>query len=204
MRLTRTGWLVTTLAAVSTYVLAPDAPVCVRALTGTSYPDALIALASLVQLALSGWVLLTVLLSVAGRSSRIARAVAPAAVRRALFVGAVGALTLAPAHADEFAAPSGQAAHSVDGLRLPDRPAAPGTTAPTPRRAHPQADPVVVRAGDTLWGIAARSLPSDASPADVGHAVARWHAANRGVIGPEPDLIFPGQHLTPPIGKDHP
>ncbi|MFC8922745.1 LysM peptidoglycan-binding domain-containing protein [Cellulosimicrobium sp. NPDC057127] len=57
---------------------------------------------------------------------------------------------------------------------------------------------VVVLRGDTLWAIAARALPADASDADVAAAVERWHAANVDVIGADPDLIRPGQVLVAP------
>ncbi|MRK01019.1 LysM peptidoglycan-binding domain-containing protein [Aeromicrobium sp. S22] len=203
MRLSGWGWAMTALAAGSVYVLAPEAASSADALAGPSFAAALLALGSLVQLALSGWVLGAVLLTLAARSSRLACAVMPAAMRRALFVGAVGAMTLAPAHAEEIAAPGSRAPHSVNGLRLPDRPTAAAPSDVTSRaRATPR--PVIVRPGDTLWAIASRSLPPDASPAVVAHAVERWHAANRTAIGSDPDLIFPGQHLTPPTGKDHP
>jgi hypothetical protein len=78
----------------------------------------------------------------------------------------------------------------VQGLPLPDR----ATTGALPggarmsRQGRPPAAPVVVvRAGDTLWDLA------DESPA--------WHriyALNRDVIGPDPDLIRPGQQLRLP------
>lgn len=60
------------------------------------------------------------------------------------------------------------------------------------------ADEVVVKRGDTLWAIAARTLPGDASAADVMRAVASWHDTNREVIGDDPDLILPGQVLRAP------
>lgn len=47
--------------------------------------------------------------------------------------------------------------------------------------------------GDTLWDIAARHGGSD--PATSWPA---WWEANRSVIGPNPDLILPGQQLTVP------
>jgi len=62
----------------------------------------------------------------------------------------------------------------------------------------PAAEVVVVR-GDTLWSIAARHLPPDATAADVASAVQRWHAANADVVGDDPDLILPGQVLTAPV-----
>lgn len=65
----------------------------------------------------------------------------------------------------------------------------------------PPRDPLVVRPGDSLWTIAAadleaRDLPADA--ANVAREWPRWYAANRAVVGPDPHLIHPGQHLQPP------
>ncbi|WP_277209828.1 LysM peptidoglycan-binding domain-containing protein [Isoptericola croceus] len=60
------------------------------------------------------------------------------------------------------------------------------------------ADEIVVKRGDTLWDIAARELPGDATPADVLRAVTSWHDTNRDVIGDDPDLILPGQVLRAP------
>jgi hypothetical protein len=59
-------------------------------------------------------------------------------------------------------------------------------------------DEVVVRRGDTLWAIAARALGPGADAAEVATAWPRWYAANRGAIGPDPDLIRPGTLLVPP------
>ena len=69
---------------------------------------------------------------------------------------------------------------------------------------HPRAtaaveDHVVVRRGDTLWHIAGRYLGADASAAEIATEWPRWWAANRDVIGPDPDVILPGQVLRPPI-----
>jgi nucleoid-associated protein YgaU len=53
-----------------------------------------------------------------------------------------------------------------------------------------------VRPGDTLWSLAERRLPE---PAGARQVTAGWHAIyrrNRGVIGPDPDLIRPGQVLV--------
>lgn len=61
-----------------------------------------------------------------------------------------------------------------------------------------QAATVVVLRGDTLWGIAARHLPADASAADVAAAWPAWYAANAATIGPDPGLILPGQVLVVP------
>ncbi len=88
---------------------------------------------------------------------------------------------------------------------LPPRPPA---TAPADRdpllmscsRSAGEAPQVVVRRGDSLWSIAARQLGPDADPATIAAAVPRWHAANRAVIGPNPNLLQVGQVLTAPNG----
>jgi hypothetical protein len=57
---------------------------------------------------------------------------------------------------------------------------------------------VVVRRGDSLWSIAARQLGPDPSEAEIAEAWPAWYAANRVVIGPDPDLLLPGQVLRAP------
>jgi len=49
-----------------------------------------------------------------------------------------------------------------------------------------------------LWSIAARHLAPGASDAQVDAAWRAWYAANRPVIGADPDLILPGQLLHAP------
>ena len=96
-------------------------------------------------------------------------------------VALVGALA-APAQAG----PDRPRPGLLSGLPLPERAEGP---------AHPAPLAVVVRRGDTLWAIAERDLPTDAG---VGEISERWHAVyrrNRGVVGPDPDLILPGQVL---------
>jgi LysM repeat protein len=59
----------------------------------------------------------------------------------------------------------------------------------------------VVVPGDSLWNIAERTLQQQGQPAQVGAIDRMWraiYAANRAVIGDDPDLIFPGTHLTIP------
>jgi LysM repeat protein len=57
---------------------------------------------------------------------------------------------------------------------------------------------VVVRRGDSLWAIAARHLDAGASDAEIARAWPRWYAANREVIGDDPDLLHPGMVLQVP------
>ena len=84
---------------------------------------------------------------------------------------------------------------------VPERPvvrpqASPDLVAGTPRRT-PAAEVVVLR-GDSLWSIVARHLGPEASDAEVAAQWPRWHAANRSVIGDDPDLLLPGQVLRAP------
>lgn len=77
----------------------------------------------------------------------------------------------------------------------------PGLLLPAPSRA-PLADfsPFeVVRPGDCLWAIAARTLGPLASDAEIAHEWPRWYATNRELIGNDPNLLTPGTLLqTPP------
>lgn len=62
----------------------------------------------------------------------------------------------------------------------------------------------VVLRGDTLWAIAARHLGPDACDAQISQEWRRWYAVNRDLIGPDPDLILPGQVLRPPTSVTAP
>ena len=97
----------------------------------------------------------------------------------------------------------------VPGGWTPDRPALPHRqdarsrslvrlVVSTPRTGNAVLEEVVVRRGDSLWDIAARHLGADASAAEIATEWPRWHAANAAVIGPDPDLLLPGQRLLPP------
>ena len=70
--------------------------------------------------------------------------------------------------------------------------------APPPRPAASAHDLVTVRRGDSLWTIAARHLGPDASDAQISREWPRWYAANRDVVGEDPDVILPGVQLRPP------
>jgi hypothetical protein len=58
--------------------------------------------------------------------------------------------------------------------------------------------PATVRRGDSLWLIAERGLGHGASNSAIAAEWPRWYAANRAVIGDDPDLVLPGQQLRPP------
>ncbi|MDN5795573.1 MAG: LysM peptidoglycan-binding domain-containing protein [Intrasporangium sp.] len=78
-----------------------------------------------------------------------------------------------------------------------------GLLVPTPRAAHFPDDVVTVRQGDSLWSLAARQLGRDASDRQIALAWPEWYALNVQVIGPDPDLIHPGQQLRIPTLGEH-
>ena len=63
--------------------------------------------------------------------------------------------------------------------------------------AGPPGTVTVVR-GDSLWAIAHRHLGAQANAQQIAREWPRWYAANRTVIGPNPNLIRAGQVLTVP------
>ena len=93
----------------------------------------------------------------------------------------------------------------LDGLPLPDRPVGRPPTAAASAPAPAPAD-VTVRPGDTLWSLAAGALPDDATDSVVDRTWRAWYAANRRTVGPDPDLLLPGQRLVapdePPPGRN--
>jgi hypothetical protein len=174
------------------------------------------ALAAISAAALAGcwvWLALSVVVVVAdavtgavspGRPARGRRWV-PAGLRRAVLaccgVALVGSLA-APAHADTTS--QAQAVHArTDGLPLPDR-ALGGPPADDGRPAAAATAPsvVTVRAGDTLWAIARRFLPPDATTTEIAAAWRRIARANANRLGAGPDLIYPGTRLRVPRPLD--
>lgn len=102
-----------------------------------------------------------------------------------------------------ISAPPGEGVHP---MWKPSGPVVePGPLSAQPLRSARQqsdAEPghVTVKAGETLWSIAARELGgSTASDVDVALEWPRWYEANRAVIGDNPDLLLPGQVLRPPV-----
>ena len=153
------------------------------ALRGDEFPSALLALVSVVTVAVGAWALLVALLASTPALRGLAVALTPRVLRGLVFAGVAGALTVPAAQAED---------RGVDGLRLPDRPLVAGIEPVA------QQSTVVVRTGDTLWAIARARLGSSTGVAATAREVAHWHAANRAVIGDDPDLIHPGQRLDPP------
>lgn len=67
-----------------------------------------------------------------------------------------------------------------------------------PGRSDPAVQTVVVRAGDSLWRLAAEQLGPLATDADIAAHWPRWYERNRDVIGADPHLIIPGQVFEAP------
>lgn len=57
---------------------------------------------------------------------------------------------------------------------------------------------VTVMPGDTLWSISAEHLGPYATDVEIAAEWPRWYAANRQVIGADPNLVLPGHVLTAP------
>ena len=104
-------------------------------------------------------------------------------------------------------------------LDWPDGGAAPtpAPTAPAPEPAPvlgaavssgQAADAVVVQPGDTLWGLAEQALEEQQGTAPTDRQVAAawpsWWAANRPVVGEDPDLLRPGTALQQPEATQPP
>ncbi|NYD40966.1 LysM peptidoglycan-binding domain-containing protein [Nocardioides panaciterrulae] len=203
--------------------LGPDLAAAAAAARGgrlatAPFADLLEWLCAGVSLAVAAWLWCgTVLLAAtaAGGQRRPRTGGLPAPVRRLVLVACgaavAGGLAL-PAHAQPAQqAPHshqehgrGTAAASLDGLPLPER-----ATGAAPRRSAAsrpamalapvhRSGTVVVRPGDTLWALAGRALPGAATDRTLTLRWQRLYALNRAVIGPDPDLIRPGERLRVP------
>lgn len=109
----------------------------------------------------------------------------------------------------------GDAARPAPTLPVPGWPGS-GAPASAPSSANGPAQPrqpagasspgrgVVVGPGDSLWRIAAARLGDRSTPRQIAASWPRWYAANRTVIGADPDLIKPGQLLQAPVSTQGP
>jgi hypothetical protein len=171
--------------------------------------EAVVRLCLAVLLAAAAWAWLAVLgVVVEAWRGRPTRHRSPAPLRRVVLlccgVALVGPAGVASADADRPAPQVG-----IEGLPLPERATGPAhAPPPAPRstqaqaRHHDRTQTVVVGPGDCLWHLAAADLAPGASAAQV---AAHWHAIyrrNTTVIGPDPDLIRPGQRLVLPPHRD--
>ena len=171
-------------------------------LHAVTYDDLLVGLATRVLLACGVWALLMVLAAcleagTRGRVRATSWVATPPALRRVL-VTALGVLLAGAAPGPVWAALA-PPPHRPDPFGRSDR------VLPVPSRPWGAVAPraLTVRPGDTLWGLAAAQTRPGAGDAEVLAGVHRWYAHNRRVIGPDPDLIRPGQHLVPPPARPH-
>lgn len=198
-------WLAVTVAALLTGRALPAAwrDAGAGAPAGDAVADALVAGCATVLAVALGWLWLVTSVTVAQVLAGAAPSGAGATRRLVLLACGVAAVaaTTVPAHADGGPGDTRRAVQQLVGLSLPDRAVAPATPTPEPPTrtvATPRAgDDVryVVRPGDSLWSIAR------AHPAAGEDVERRWRAiwaANRDVVGTDPDLIHPGQALRLP------
>lgn len=186
-------------------------------IAGQRPDETIAAVAGLAAYAVVAWLSVGLLAAAAGRlpgamgrrAQRVAEALTPVALRRltaAAMGAALGLGGAAPAQADTD--PAGLDWPAATATATPATAAAPRAarasavppvpTGPTPRADRQPATEVTVRPGDCLWTIAAQHLPGAPTAAQIADSWPRWYEANRDVIGPEPDLVLPGQRLTPP------
>jgi hypothetical protein len=139
---------------------------------------------------------------VGGAARRLVGVLLPAGARRgaALALG-LGLGIAAPALAHGGSAAGGPPLAVVAASAVvPDWPADDGEAIPDWPAEQPADAHVVVR-GDCLWDIAERRLAGSGTPvtdAAIAAQVHAWWTANADVIGPDPDLILPGQVLRAP------
>jgi nucleoid-associated protein YgaU len=170
-----------------------------------SFDDLLVVLATWVLRGCACWAALIVVAAVveavtSGQVRATSWVATPPAVRRALLAG-LGVLLAGVAPGPVSAAVVIGASHRPEPLSVPR-----AEPLPVPERPVGTVRPrtVLVRPGDSLWGLAARRLPRGADDAAVLAAEHRWYARNRAVIGPDPDLLRPGQRLSPPRPQARP
>ena len=159
-------------------------------------------------------------------AAALSAAVSPRVVRRAaavlLGVGLGAGASVGPATAAPDRAPTVVASLGVLSATVSPQPPDPAWAplpdpgwVPEAPRVRPQPDvaavstlgrrtataenaEIVVHRGDSLWTIAARHLGPGAGDGEVAAEWPRWYAANRTVIGEDPDLLLPGQVLRAP------
>jgi len=154
--------------------------------------------------------------SVSGRLS-------PAVLRRMVAAAAGTSILISPVAG--FAEPAGHAAPAGVGtsttlapgpaLATAGPPLATAAPAPAPEltvglpmdrsgarqpavRGRLASGPVTVRPGDSLWTIAAHRLGNAPTAARIHAEWPRWYAANRQLIGADPNLLHPGASLQAP------
>lgn len=188
-------WLMATAVAAAVVATVRSDAVALAGGPGADLEAALLRVGSAVLVGCAGWAWLatTVVVLDAARGRTGAVRGVPRAWRRAVLLACGTALAAGVAAAPATADPG------LGGLPLPDR--ADGAAS-----AHVVAGAadVRVRPGDSLWALAADRLGPDASATEVDHAWRRLYRLNRSVVGPDPDLIHPGQQLRLPSPPQEP
>src|SRR5687768_3848959 len=198
-------WLFVTTATLGTLSAVAGAAASLASSTvwrGT-FEELLVAVASAALTACQAWLWVVTSVTVVEVLWGRVPATAPRGLTRRLVLAACGAAVVAGVSSPALAgAQSGD--HSLVGLPMPDRAVADGVVPvarPAPRPAtvavaRPAAA-ITVRAGDSLWSIAASGLGPGAGVAEIDAAWRELYAANRDAIGGDPDLIRPGLDLEP-------
>jgi nucleoid-associated protein YgaU len=141
----------------------------------------------------------TAVLAVTGGAAQAAPPVQRVAVAQQAAVPALAGLDRPAASARTVPASGAPAAPVLSLDRPADAGRGLGLVSTVPTRDHTAAPATVtVRPGDSLWRIAERSLPRGSGVQAVERAWHRWYEANRVVVGPDPDLLQPGQQLIAP------
>ncbi|MEV5001045.1 LysM peptidoglycan-binding domain-containing protein [Nocardioides sp. LML1-1-1.1] len=190
------GVAVTVGAAALARVAAGPATGLVRA-PAVDFAGLLVQLCALAALVATALLWATTCATVTGQLRRPGVPRRPVGPVRALLLAACGVVVLAApatAGADPAPAPSRPTSlpTSLAGLPYPDRPTGAAESART----------VVVRPGDSLWAISARTLGPAARADEVASYGRQVHVLNARVIGPDPDLVRPGQRLRLPPTED--
>jgi hypothetical protein len=201
-------WLLVTAAALGAWatVAGSAGSLASSATWHDSFEGLLVAVASAALVACAGWLWLVTTTTVVGLVRGREPSTVPRGVARRLVLVACGAAVVAGAGSPALAG-AGSGDHSLVGLPLPDRavadpvvsaaPPAPSAPAPEPAAAARPRTSITVRAGDSLWSIAAAGLGPDAEVGEIDAAWRELYAANRDAIGSDPDLIRPGLDLEP-------
>lgn len=203
-------WCAATAGATGVLLAGVPALVAVPRLLGSrpAFTEVLVTACAATSVVAAGWLwAITTDVVVGVLRARVDGVRRPGALRL-LLLAACGVVALSsPASADDRqpATPP-----SLAGLPLPDR--ATGDAAPPADGADANArsdrsgqvlgdSRVRVRAGDSLWSIAERRLGPRATVVELVDYWQRTYELNRVVIGPDPDVILPGQLLElPPPG----
>jgi nucleoid-associated protein YgaU len=153
--------------------------------------------------ATGGWLVLVTLVCLVdvarGAAPSVGGALRPRVVRRTLLracapgVGMAVLCITQPAVAGP-GGPEPPGHDELTGLVVPHRPVLAAPHGPS--RQEPEVR--IVRAGDSLWSVAADLLGPGASDAAVDRAWRAVYRANRGRIGPGPDLVMAGTRLVLP------